>query len=179
MRIGGRTSTVSGSPRCRPRQDHEVCHRLRTWASPGDREFEVELVKKLLGQPADLSRQTARRTDSSHVKCVSTLMIECSHLCWAPICHQDVQYCTKKSLPVLCKDKTKLLLEMRQWLSDPKELQAVRSPLPKETVMQSLNTVAGQYQRSQQVTDSPVPNHPRKLWSVIELKVAGWGRDGG
>ena len=39
--------------------------------------------------------------------------------------------------PISCRDKTKLLLTLRQWLTDLKELQAAGSSTSKETVMQS------------------------------------------
>ena len=45
--------------------------------------------------------------------------------------------------PVSCREKTKLLLTLRQWLTDLKELQAARSSPSKETLMQSLRTVTG------------------------------------
>ena len=45
--------------------------------------------------------------------------------------------------PVPCRDKTKLLLTLRQWPTDLKELQPAGSSPSKETVMQSLKTVTG------------------------------------
>ena len=54
--------------------------------------------------------------------------------------------------PVPCREKTKLLLTLRQWLTDLKELQVAGSSPSKETVMQSLKTVTGWYQRPQQRT---------------------------
>ena len=45
--------------------------------------------------------------------------------------------------PVPCRDKTKLFLTLRQWLTDLKELQAAGSSPSKETAMQSLKTVTG------------------------------------
>ena len=51
--------------------------------------------------------------------------------------------------PVPCRDKTKLLLTLRQWLTDLKELQ-----------------------RPQQ--DLLAPSDPGKLYFAIERKAAGW-----
>ena len=85
--------------------------------------------------------------------------------------------------PVPCKDKTKWLLEMRQWLADLRDvprsvhprggglegeegeegaLRTARSPPSKE----------GQHQRSQK--RSLAPKEPEKLHSAIEQKAAGW-----
>ena len=79
--------------------------------------------------------------------------------------------------PVPCRDKTKLLLTLRQWLTDLKELQAAGSSLSKETVMQSLKTVTGgirDLNNVHEITDLLAPNAPGKLHSAIERKAAGW-----
>ena len=78
--------------------------------------------------------------------------------------------------PVPGKDKTRLLLTLRQWLTDLKELQVAGSPPSKETVMQSLKTVTGSVR---DLNNVHAPNDPAKLHCAIERKVAGWvGWDG-
>ena len=79
--------------------------------------------------------------------------------------------------PVPCRDKTKLLLTSRQWLTHPKELQAAGTSPSKETVMQSLKTVTGgirDFDNVHEITDLLAPNDPGKLYSVIERKAASW-----
>ena len=79
--------------------------------------------------------------------------------------------------PVPCRDKTKLLLTLRQWLTDLKELQAAGSSPSKEAVMQSLKTVTGgirDLNNVHEITDLLAPNDPRKLYSAIERKAGGW-----
>ena len=78
--------------------------------------------------------------------------------------------------PVPCRDKTKLLLTLRQWLTDLKELQAAGSSPSKETVMQSLKTVTGgirDLNSVHEITDLLAPNDPGKLYSATERKTAG------
>ena len=73
----GGTSPVLGSPRCPPRQHHEVYHERKRGkkSSRSDsrhgpvrpiEEFGVELVKKVLGQRADLSRHGASDRQLAH-----------------------------------------------------------------------------------------------------------------
>ena len=79
--------------------------------------------------------------------------------------------------PVPCRDKTKLLLSLRQWLTDFKELQAAGSSPSKETVMQSLKTVTcgtRDLNNVHEITDLLAPSDPGKLYSAIEHKAAGW-----
>ena len=79
--------------------------------------------------------------------------------------------------PVPCRDKTKLLLTLRHWRTDLKELQAAGSSPSKETLMQSLKTVTGgirDLNNMHEITDLFAPNLPGKLYSAIERKAAGW-----
>ena len=78
--------------------------------------------------------------------------------------------------PVPCRDKTKSLLTLRQWLTDFKELRAASSPPSQETAMQSLKTVTGStrdFNNVDEITDLLAPNNLGKLHSAIERTVAG------
>ena len=76
---GAREPDVSRVKLCQLRQDLEVCQpkawqdwftiRLSTWANVISPEFETELVKKVLGQPADLSRHGAADRQLAHEIC--------------------------------------------------------------------------------------------------------------
>ena len=116
-------------------------------------EFETELVKKVLGQPADLSRHGAADRQLAHEICFNIdemlpylLGADLSSGCAGHTAAHHERF----AKPVPCRDKTKLLLTLRQWLTDLKELQAAGSSPSKETVMQSLKTVYGRNQRPQQ-----------------------------
>ena len=76
---------------------------------------------------------------------------------------------------VPCRDKTKLLLTLRQWLTDLMELQAAGSSPSKETVMPSLKTVTGgnrDLNNMHEITDLLTPCDPGKLYSAIERNAA-------
>ena len=78
--------------------------------------------------------------------------------------------------PVPCRDKTKLLLTLRQWLTNLKELQAAGSSPFKETVMQSLTMVTSgirDLNNVHEITDLLAPNDTGKLYPAIERKAAG------
>ena len=81
--------------------------------------------------------------------------------------------------PVPCRDKTELLLTLRQWLTDFKELQAARSSPSKETMMQSLKTVTRGFRdlnNVHEIADLLAPNDPGNLYSATERKAASCGR---
>ena len=159
--------------------------RLRTWANVISPEFETELVKKVLGQPADLSRfdrQLAHEIcfnidDMLPYLLGADLSSGCAIL---SVLHKEILASTAEhtaalherfAKPVPCRDKTKLLLSLRQWLTDLKELQAAGSSPSKETVMQSLKTVTGgirDLNNVHEITDLLAPNDPGKLYSAIE-----------
>ena len=71
--------------------------------------------------------------------------------------------------PIPCRDKTKLLLTLRQWVTDLKELQAAGTSPSKETVVQSLKTVTGgirDLNNVHDITELLAPNDPGKLFSA-------------
>ena len=124
--------------------------RLRTWANVISPEFETELVKKVLGQPSDLSRYGAADRQLAHEICSNIddkmlpyllgadLSLGCAIL---RVLHKEILSITAEhpaalherfAKPVLCRDKTKLLLTLRQWLTDLKELQVAEARHPKK-----------------------------------------------
>ena len=124
-------------------------------------EFETELVRKVLGHPTDLSRHGAADRQFAHEICFdiddkmlpyllgADLSSGCAIL---RVLHKEILASTAEhtpalhvrfAKPVLCRDTTKLLLTLRQWLTDLKEVQAAGSSPSKETVIQSRKTVTG------------------------------------
>ena len=101
--------------------------RLRTWANVISPEFETELAKKVLGQPADLSRHGAADRQLAHEICFNIddmlpyllgadLSSGCAIL---SVLHKELLASTAEhtaalherfAKPVPCRDKTKLLL---------------------------------------------------------------------
>ena len=169
--------------------------RPRTWANVISKEFEAELVKKVQGQQADLSRHVAADRQLAHEICFNIddkmlpylLGADLSSGCAIPrVLHKEILASTAEhtaalherfAKPVTCRDKTKVLLTLRQWLTDLKELQAAGSSPSKETVMQSLKTVTGgirDLKNVPEITDLLAPNDPGQLYSAIERKAAGW-----
>ena len=147
--------------------------RLRTWANVSSPEFETELVKKVQGQPADLSWHGAADRQLAHGICFN---IDDEMFPYLLALHER---CAK---PVPCRDKTTLLLTLRRWLTNLKELQAAGSSPSEETVMQSLKTVTGgirDINNVHEITDLLAPNDPGKLYPAIERKVAGLPRQRG
>ena len=124
--------------------------RLRTWANVISPEFETELVKKVLGQPADLSRHgVADRQHANEIcfdiddKTVPYLLgADLSSGCailrvllneiLASTAEHTTALHERCAKPVPCRDKTKLLLTLGQWLADLKELQAAGNSASKE-----------------------------------------------
>ena len=116
--------------------------RLRTWASVISLEIETELVKKVLGHPADLSRHGAADRQLTHEICVFVDDRMLPHLLGANlssgcailgVLHKEILASSAEHTAALnerraqlvpCREKTKLLLTLRQWLTDLKELQA-------------------------------------------------------
>ena len=114
--------------------------RLRTWANVISPEFETELVKNVLGQPADLSRHGAADRQLAHEICftIDDKMLQyllgadvSSGCAISRVLQKEVLASTAERTaalherfgkPVPCRDKTKLLLTLRQWLTDLKEL---------------------------------------------------------
>ena len=161
-------------------------------------EFETELVKKVLGQAAELSRHGAADRQLAHEICFDIDDKMLPYLLGADlssgceilrVLHKEILASTAEhtaalheriAKPVPCRDKTMLLLTLRQWLTDLtdlKELQAAGSSPSKETVMQSLKTVTGgirDLNNVHEITDLLAPNDPGKLYSAIERKAAGW-----
>ena len=158
-------------------------------------EFEAELVKKVQGQQADRSRHGAADRQLAHEICFNIDDKMLPYLLGADlssgcailrVLHKEVLASTAEhtaalherfAKPVPCRDKTKLLLTLRQWLTDLKELQAAGSSPSKETVMQSLKTVTGgirDLNNVHEITDLLSPNDPGKPYSAIERKAAGW-----
>ena len=108
-------------------------------------EFETELVKKVLGQPADLSRHGAADRQLAHEICFNIddkmlpyllgpdLSSGCAILSvlqkeiLASKAEHTAALHERFAKPVPRRDKTKLLLTLRQWLTDLKELQAAGS----------------------------------------------------
>ena len=169
--------------------------RLRTWANVISPEFEAELVKMVQGQQADLSRHDAADRQLAHEICFNIddkmlpyllgadLSSGCAIL---SVLHKEILASTAEhtaalherfAKPVPCRDKMKLLLTLRQCLTDLKELQAAGSSPSKETLMQSLKTVTGgirDLNNVHEITDLLAPNDPGKLNSAIERKAVGW-----
>ena len=108
------------------------------------------LVKKVLGQPADLSRHGAPDRHLAHEICfgvddkmlpylfVADLSSSCATL---RVLHKEILSSTAErtaalhesfAKPVPCRDKTNLLLTLRHWLTNLKELQAAGSSPAKE-----------------------------------------------
>ena len=135
--------------------------RLRTWANVNSPDFEAELVRKVLGQLAGLSRHGTADRQLAHEICFNIhdkmfphhlgadLSSGCAIL---RVLHRQILWSTAEhtaalherfAKPVFCRVKTKLLLTLGQWLTDLKELSAAGSSPSKETVMQSLKTVTG------------------------------------
>ena len=155
--------------------------RLRTWANVISPEFKAELVKKVLGQHSDLSRHGTADEQLAHEICFNIddkmlpyllgadLSLGCAIL---RVLQEEILASTAEhtaalhemfAKPVPCRDKTKLLLTLRQWITDLKELQAAKSSPSQETVMQSLKTVTGgirDLNNVQEITDLPAPNDP-------------------
>ena len=78
---------------------------------------------------------------------------------------------------VPCRDKTKLLLTLRQWLTDLKESQAAGSSPSKETVMQPMAMVTGgirDFNNVHEITDLLATSDPGMLVSATERKAARW-----
>ena len=165
--------------------------RLSTWANVISPEFETELVKKVLGQPADgaADRQLAHEIcfDVDNKMLPHFLGADLSSSCAIlRVLHNEILASTAEhtaahherfAKPVPCRDKTKQLLTLRHWLTDFKELQAAGSSPSKETVMQSMKTVTGEIRVLNNVHEITVllaPNDPGKLYSAIERKAAGW-----
>ena len=182
-----------GLPRTKAWQDWFTI-RLTTWANVISPEFEVDLVKKVQGQQADLSRHGAADRQLAHEICFNIDDKMLPYLLGADlssgcailrVLNKEILASTAEhtaalherfAKPVPCRDKTKLLLTLRQWLTDLKELQAAGSSPSKETVMQSLKTVTGGIRDLTvlEITDLLAPNDPGKLYSAIERKAAGW-----
>ena len=122
-------------------------------------EFETEFAKKVLGQWADLSRHGAADRQLANEICFiidnkmlpyflyADLSSGCTIL---RVFHKLILASTAEhtaalhevfAKPIPCRDKMKVLLTLRQWLTDLKELQAAGSSPFKETVIQSLKTV--------------------------------------
>ena len=152
-------------------------------------EFETELVKKVLGQPAHLSRHGAADRQLAHEICFNIDDKMLPYLLGADllrVLHKEILASTAEhtsalherfAMPVPCRDKTKLLLTLRQRLTDLKELQAAGSSPSKETVMQFLKKVTGGIRDLNNVhenTDLLAPNDSGKLYCAFERKVAGW-----
>ena len=169
--------------------------RLTTWANVISPEFDTELVKNVLGQPADLSRHGAADRQLAHEISFNIDDKMLPHLLGADlwsgcailrVFHEEILSSTAEhtaalherfAKPIPCRDKTKLLLTLRQWLTDLKELQAAGSSPSKETVMKSLKTVTGgtrDLNNVHEIADLLAPNDPGKLYSAIERKAAGW-----
>ena len=158
-------------------------------------EFETELVKKVLGQPAELSRHGAADRQLAHEICFNIDDKMLPYLLGADmssgcailrVLYKEILASTAEhtaalherfAKPVPCRDKTKMLLTLRQWLTDLEELQAAGSSPSKETVMQALKTVTGgirDLNNVHEITDLLAPNDPGKLYYAIERKAAGW-----
>ena len=107
-------------------------------------EFEAELVNKVQGQQADLSRHGAADRQLAHGICLNIddkmlpyllgadLSSGCAIL---SVLHKEILASTAEhtaalherfAKPVPCRDKTKLLLTLRRWLTDLKEMQIQR-----------------------------------------------------
>ena len=109
---------------------------LRKWANVISPEFETELVN--LGQPADLSRHGAADRQLGHEICFNiddkmlpyVLGADLSSGCAIlRVLHKEILASTAErtaalherfAKPVPCRNKTKLLLTLRQWLTDLK-----------------------------------------------------------
>ena len=112
-------------------------------------------MKKVLGQPADWSRHGAADRQLAHEICFNIDDMMLPYLLGAD----------------LAETRQKLLLTLRQWLTDITELQAAGSSSSKGTVMQSLKTVTGgirDLNKVREITDLLAPNDPGKLSSAIE-----------
>ena len=158
-------------------------------------EFETELVKKALGQPAGLSRHGAADRQFAHENCFNIDDKMLPYLLGADLSsgcailrvfHKEILASTAEhtatllerfAKPVLCWDKTKLFLTLRHWLTDLEELQAAGSSPSKQTVVRSLKRVTGgvrNLNNLHEITDLLAPNDPGKLYSAIERKAAEW-----
>ena len=99
-------------------------------------EFETELVKKVLGHPADLSRHGAADRQLAHGICFNIgdkmlqyllgadLSTDCAilrelhkEILASTAAHTAVRH-ERFVKPVPCRDKTNLLLTLSQWLTD-------------------------------------------------------------
>ena len=116
--------------------------RLKTWANVISPESEKELVKKVLGQPADLSRHCSADRQLAQEICFNIDDKMLPYLLGADLSsrcailrelHKEILASTAEhtaalherfAKPVPCRDKTKLLVTLGQWLTDLKELQA-------------------------------------------------------
>ena len=187
------SSRPTGSRRLPPAKASQDWFTIRfsTWANVISPEFKAELVKKVLGQQADVSRHGIADRQLAHEICLDirrpdvTILLgaDLSSGCAIPrVSHKEILASPaalheRFANPVPCRDKTKLLLTLRQWLTDLKELQAAGNSPSKETVMQSVKTVTGgitDLNNVHELTDLLAPNCPGKLHSAIERKAAAW-----
>ena len=119
-------------------------------------EFEAELVKKVLGQQADLSRHGTARYNIDLLG--ADLSPGCAIL---RVSHKEILASTTDHTAALHER----LLTKRQWLTNLKELHVAGSSLSKETVMQSLRTVTGgirDLNNVHEITDLLALNDPGK-----------------
>ena len=145
-------------------------------------------MKKVLGQPADLSRHGAADRHLAHDLCFNidekmlpylfgadlssgcAILRELHKEIFASAAEHTAALHERFAKPVPCRDKTKLLTYL-------KELQAAGSSPTKETVMQYVKTVTGGIRalnNVHQLTDWLAPSDPGNQLSAIERKVAGW-----